>query len=175
MANEKTEFDYRPDEPKAKGAKGSTRTISWVASEYIDHQRGPSWYFLLIAGTVALAALVYVISRDKFALVVILMLGIILSSVAHFKPKQVHYQVSPDGLQIDDKAYNFDQFKTFSIVHEGQLSSLVFHPLKKLGMPVSVFFDEDDEQKITNVVGEHLPLEERAPDRIDRLSRRLRF
>ena len=175
MPEEKADWDYKADESKTKASKRSNRTISWTASEFIDHKRGVSWYLMLASGAVVLAGLVYVITKDRFATAVIIVVGLIVGSTAHWKPKQVEYQISPEGLQVGDKQYSYGQFKTFSIVHESQLSSLVFHPLKRFMPPLSIFFDEDNEEKITAVVGKHLPLEERPPDRIDRLSRRLRF
>ena len=175
MAEEKANWDYKSDKPKATAKNNSSRIVSWTASEYIDHERNPSWYVVLLISTLIVAGLIYVLTKDYFATGTVLIVGAIVGSVAHWKPQQVEYQLSPEGLRVGDKFYSYSQFKTFSIIHEDQLSSLVFHPLKKLLPPISIFFDGDDEDKITDVVGEHLPLEERAPDRIDRLSRRLRF
>jgi hypothetical protein len=40
---------------------------------------------------------------------------------------------------------------------------------------VSAYFEPKDEQKITALIGEHLPYEERKPGAVDRLSFRLRL
>jgi hypothetical protein len=79
------------------------------------------------------------------------------------------------GLKAGAKEYSFSQFRSFAVVHEGQLNSLVFVPLKKFVPPVSVFFLAEDEQPIVALVGEHLPMEQRQPDKIDTITRRLRF
>jgi len=175
MAEEKADFDYKPDESGDVAKKSADETVSWSASEYIEHQRGGSWYLLLVIGTLGLSAIIYVWTKDYFATGTIVAVGIILGSVARWKPKQVSYELSSSGLQAGEKFYPLNQFKTFSIVHEGHLSSLVLNPLKRFMPPISVFFDEEDEERIVGAIGNHLPMEEGSPDRIDRLTRRLRF
>ncbi len=48
-------------------------------------------------------------------------------------------------------------------------------PLKKLMLPVAAYFGPGDEERIMDIIGQHLPYEERQMDPIDRLSRKLRF
>jgi uncharacterized protein (DUF486 family) len=159
MANENTE-------PNA---------ITWTASEYIDHYRGVLWYLMLVIGTAALAGLIYLITRDYFAAGTTVMVGIIIASVARWKPRQVEYRLSPRGFRVGDKHYSFAQFKSFSVIQEGQLRSLALFPIKRFAPPITAFIDEAEEEGIVDLIGEHLPMEEATPDRIDRLSRRLRF
>jgi hypothetical protein len=104
-----------------------------------------------------------------------LILGGIVGSVAHHQPQNVTYQLTSKGLAAGEKEYLYSQFRSFAVVHEGQLNSLVFIPLKRFAPPVSVFFLSEDEQPIVALVGEHLPMEQRSPDKIDTLTRRLRF
>lgn len=175
MAELKADFDYKPDAADSPAEKSSGKTVSWSASEYIEHQRGGSWYFLLAVGTAAIAVIIYLWTKDYFATGIIIAAGVILGSVARWKPKQVDYELSSSGLQAGERFYPLKQFKTFSIVHEGHLSSLVLNPLKRFMPPISVFFDEEDEGKIVETIGDHLPMEESSTDRIDRITRRLRF
>jgi len=153
----------------------SQHTVSWTASEYIDHSRGASWYLLLIIISIALAAGIYFLIHDVFAAIVILILGFIVAVAAQRKPDQVDYELDNTGLKAGNKEYPYSHFRSFAIMHEGQLSSLVFMPLKRFVPPLSIYFDEDEEDAITSIVGEHLPMEQRSPDRIDSLTRRLRF
>jgi hypothetical protein len=174
MAEEKPTFDYKSDSEEAikPTAKAS---ISWSASEYIHHQRGASWYAGLIGLTLGLAVLLFFLTKDVFGAIITLMLGGIVASVAHRQPENVTYQLTSRGLQVGQKEYSYGQFRSFAIVREGQLNSLVFIPLKKLMPPVSAFFQAEDERPIVALVGEHLPMEKRQPDKIDTLTRRLRF
>ncbi|HET9850402.1 MAG TPA: hypothetical protein VFP35_02135 [Candidatus Saccharimonadales bacterium] len=150
-------------------------SISWTASEFIDHPRGPAWYLGLAVSVAVLAALVYFISKDIFGAVVIIIAGAIVGSVAHWKPQQINYELSAQGLKAGQKFYPLSQFKTFSIIREGDLTSLVLDPLKRFMPAVSAYFDESDEDRIVAIIGDHLPIKNRRADSIDRLSRRLRF
>src|SRR5579862_6623752 len=92
--------------------------VSWTASEYIDHQQGLNWFLSLGLITLAVAGLTYLLSKDIFGVVVILMLGLITGVFAHRTPKQRQYQMSDSGLSIDDKNYPYTDFKSFFIIQE---------------------------------------------------------
>jgi hypothetical protein len=149
--------------------------IRWKASEYVEHHRGSSWYLGLAVITVILTAATYLLTHDKFGAGIIALLGIIVGSSAHWKPNQVTYVLSAKGLHVGTRFYPFSQFKYFDVVHEGELHNLVFVPTKRFATNVTAFVDPADEEDITALVGEHLPMQPIRPDRIDILSRRLRF
>jgi hypothetical protein len=174
MAEEKSTFDYKSDSEETVRPTANA-TISWNASEYIHHQRGASWYMGLIGLTVGLAVILYFLTRDLFGAIITLILGGIVASVAHRQPENITYQLTSGGLKAGQKEYPFNQFRSFAVVREGQLNSLVFIPLKRFVPPVSVYFAAEDEQPIVALVGEHLPMEQRQADRIDTITRRLRF
>ena len=150
-------------------------TFSWTASEYIDHNRSDSWYLLLFLGTVALAAGTYFLTKEYFAVGTIVAVGIIVAIYARQKPKQVTYELSGSGLRIGEKLYAYSLFKSFSLVNDGMLNSVQLMPLKKLMPPISVYYEAADEEKITDILGQHLPIEEAKPHAIDRISRHLRL
>lgn len=149
--------------------------VTWSASEYIDHTRGGGWYSALIAGTAGLAALVYLITQDYFAVGVTIVLGIIVGFFSTQKPKQQTYELSLTGLKAGDKTYPYTSFKSFAIIHENALYSLNLIPVKRFMPPISVYFDPSQEKKIVEIIGTHLAYEEGSLDTIERLSRRLRF
>lgn len=179
---EDTNF-YRPDNDGGEGAslnssKSSSRSknsVSWTASEFIEHQRGASWYLLLILATAVLAVGVYFITKDYFATGVIVILGFIVAFSVGHKPRQVTYQLGNSEIKVGDKSYPYSSFKSFSVIRDGALSSVTFYPTKRLALPISAFFEPKDEEKIVNAIGDYLPLEDRKPDGIDRLSKRLKL
>lgn len=154
-------------------SKGSS--LAWTASEYIHHERGVGWYLLLFLGTIGLSAGVYFLTKDYFATGTIVVLGIIVAIFAGRKPNQMTYELTSSGIRVGEKAYNYNLFKSFAVVREGTLSSINLMPIKRFMPPVTAYFADADEQKITDVLGKNLPYEERKADGIDRLSRRLRF
>jgi hypothetical protein len=170
------------DTPAPRAASGGSSAkpprdanFTWTATEYIDHNRGAGWYLLLLLATGALAAGAYFLTKEYFTVGIIVAIGIILLVYASQKPKQVTYELSNAGLRVGDKLYAYSLFKSFSLMHDGGLNSVQLTPLKKLMPPISAYYKAEDEEKITDILGQHLPFEEAQPSSIDRLSRRLRL
>jgi hypothetical protein len=78
-------------------------------------------------------------------------------------------------LRVGEKIYAYNMFKSFSVAQEEGAESINLFPLKRFMPIVSAYFTPQDEDKIVNAIGEHLPLEEHKLDNVDRLARRLRF
>ncbi|MEX1995414.1 MAG: hypothetical protein WD887_01405 [Candidatus Saccharimonadales bacterium] len=173
-AQEDTNWKYESGE-SADELAASTTSISWSASEYIDHTRGAGWYGLLVLATAALTAGIYFITRDYFASGTIPIIGVVVGVFASRKPRQLSYELSESGFRVGQKTYPYNQFKSFSIIRDGALLSINLLPIKRFMVPVSAYFDAADEEKITDTIGVHLPYEERSMDGVDRLSRRLKF
>ena len=188
--NENPQWQYKPGAaapaPVADSSAGSNVTpptsqpltegaVTWTAAEYIEHDRSSSWYVILVAATLILSAVTYFITKDYFATGVILVLGFIVGFSASHKPRQLEYEISDSGLRIGAKTYPYNQFKSFSVIGEGALSSINLVPIKRLMPMITAYFAPGDQERIANSLGSHLPYEERQMDRVDRLSRRLRF
>jgi hypothetical protein len=163
--------DDQTSTPKPRSAK----SVSWEADEYIDHTHGPLWFLALIVSTSLAAVVVYLISKDLFASIIIAIVGIIIGVFASHTPGKAKYEISDDGLRLNDKLYRYADFKSFTIFHEGKVSSVNLLPLKRFVTPVTAYFEPADEKKIVNALGNYLPYEDRQPDAVDRLSRRLRL
>jgi hypothetical protein len=160
-------LDDTIDSPKPKK---SDKSLAWEAPEFVEHHHGSNWYMAI---TFLLAAVAWL--QDKVASIIIIVLGFIVWLYARQKPAQASYEISDDGLKVNDKTYKYRDFKSFAIIREGQLSSVNLFPLKRFMPPVSAYFEPDNEKKITESLGNYLPYEDRQLDGIDRLTRRLRL
>ena len=177
MASEETNF-YKPDDSAAASPaapKGSKQSVSWTASEFIEHQRGAGWYAMLFIVTIAVAAGIYFIIHDYFAAGVIVILGIITGVYAGHKPGQTTYEVNRSNLKIGEKTFAYSNFKSFSVIRDGALVSLNLNPLKRFGLTASAYLDPKDEAKVTDIIGQYLPLEDRDVDLFEALTRRLKL
>ena len=189
-------WDYKPSDktavaeephpisggPKASAPPGASApppkkpsSLTWTAAEFLEHDRGLGWYLLLIGATVIVAAIAWVALKDYFAVGITIAVGIIMAFAVRHKPGQVQYELTDSGINVGNKAYKYSEFKSFTIIHEMNTSSLEFIPLKKLMLPVAAFINPADEERIIDIVGSHLPYEERNMAAFDRLSRRLRL
>lgn len=150
-------------------------SISWTASEYIAHQKSPSWYALVILVAAALAAITYLITRDKITTGVVVACGVALAAYGTRKPRQLQYVLDGSGLTIGLKHYVYEQFRSFSVIDEGPFSSITFMPMKRFAPMAAMYYDPKDEAKIVAILSDKLPMENRQFDVVDRFMRRIRF
>jgi hypothetical protein len=149
--------------------------VRWQASEFIDHQKSAGWFLFLAVGAVMGSALMYFITSSVFSAVIVLLAVLAFGMSAKQKPRTLTYVIGTNALQIGDRNYAYDDFRTFSILQEGALYSIFLEPIRRFMPPVSIYFDPNDGEKIFDVLASHIPHAERKPDAIDNFMRRIRF
>lgn len=151
-------------------------SIQWQASEFVDHQKNPIWFLLFGLGTVVFSIGIYFITGGSIlSTVVVAVAGLTFAMYAGQKPRTLTYALLPNTLKIGDKQYSYDDFKTFSVMQEGALNSIILQPLKRFLPPLTLYFANDDGEKIFDILASRVPHEERKADAIDSLMRRIRF
>jgi hypothetical protein len=150
-------------------------SVSWTASEFIAHEKDAGWYVKLGVAAVVLAVLMFVITRDRVTVGVILFVCIVLGAYANRQPRQLAYRVDTQGVQIGEKWYGYEEFRSFSVMPEGAFSSIALLPLKRFAPLISIYYAPDDEDAIVGILSQALPFEERKHDPVDKLMQRIRF
>lgn len=151
-------------------------SVRWTASEFIAHQKSTEWYGVLFGGAVLVAVIVWIVVKDLFSTVVVLIAVGILAGYASRQPRELEYGVDESGIAIGPKRYPFKNFRSFSIVHDGgPFSSIEFMPMKRFALPLTIYYDPADESKIADAIAAHVPYEERKRDPIDQLMRHIKF
>jgi hypothetical protein len=153
----------------------SSAHVEWTASEYIANPKGFGWFALLAVGSVVLAIVVYLVSRDVIATAVIGVLGVIVAIFAARQPQVLSYKIDNTGLHIGQKFYPYAGFKAFSVANEHAIGFIQLLPLKRFMPPLVIHYAPEDEDRIAEVLAAYLPYEEHKVDRVDNLTRRLRF
>ncbi len=156
-------------------AAESGQRVVWTASEFIAHEKSVGWYFVLTIATLALAVVVYFITKGYVSVAVILVAGLLLGVYGSHQPRQLEYAIDGQGITIDNKHHSYEEFKSFAVGSEGAFSSLVLMPLKRFGVPITLHYSPDDEEKILALLNDRLPVEEHHLDAVDSLMRRIRF
>lgn len=152
-----------------------TSPVSWKASEYIEHEKDQMWYVQLGGATLVVALIVYLITRDMFSTFVVIIAAVLFGVVGSRPPRQLPYRVDAQGLTIGERHYPYGSFRSFSVFVDGGLHSITFMPLKRFAPPISIYYDPADEDRITNVLASHLPLENHKADPVEKLMRKIRF
>jgi len=150
--------------------------INWEAAEYIHMEKGILWFVAFALVVLALIAIdVFLMKSWTFsALVIVMAIAVIV--YARRPPRTIHYALSPSkGLYVGERLYHFDEFKAFGMVRDGEHYSIMLIPTKRFAPGVSVYFPEEAGEKIVDVLGSRLPMEDLKLDVIDVLVRKLRL
>jgi hypothetical protein len=181
MANEEnTNWDYKPTAGTGRTSNNAEHeakqeNISWTSKEFIEHDRGSSWYIVLIFGMLVLAVVIYFITKDYFAAAATVIVGFIAAVYAGHKPKELNYELSSKSINVGERTFSYNMFKSFSVAHEGEHTSIVLEPVKRFYPPMTLYFPPEEEGRITNVIGNQLPMQEHQPNITERLTHRFRF
>ena len=89
--------------------------------------------------------------------------------------REVNYELSTDGLVVDGRKYTLGEFRAFGVRRDGALWQLVIIPVKRFGLPVTTFINEEQGEQIVDFLGAILPMEEVHPDFVDSISKRLKL
>lgn len=149
--------------------------IVWTASEFVAHDKSFGWYMTLAAVAVLLSVGVYFLTRDYVSSGVVIFAAIVFGVYGSHKPRQLEYRLNHQGIKIDKKVYNFNDYRCFSVIQEEAFSSITLMPLRRFAPPLSLYFAPEDEEKILNLLSTVLPFEERKRDAVDALMHRIRF
>ncbi|MDX1765809.1 MAG: hypothetical protein R3313_02545 [Candidatus Saccharimonadales bacterium] len=150
-------------------------SVSWKASEYILHEKSVSWYFGLVGAAILVGVVLYFANGGITAFAVLVAMTAALAVYASRKPETLQYKLSHDGLDIGDRHYLLEDFRSFSLVQDGGVISITLAPLKRFMPPVSLYYDPQDEKKIIAILASILPHEDTELDFVDRLIRKVRF
>jgi hypothetical protein len=166
---------YLGNQETAAASQDEASSVSWTASEFIAHEKDAGWFIKLALAAVLLTGLAFLLTRDKVTAAVILFVCIVLGFYANREPRQLPYRVDAEGVQIGEKWFGYEEFRSFSVLPEGAFSSIVLVPLKRFAPLTSIYYAPEDEDTIIGILSQALPFEERKHDPVDRLMQRIRF
>jgi len=150
-------------------------TVSWEASEYIYHEKDFLWF--LAVGIITLGFLAFsilVLASWTFAILIAVMAAALVV-YSRRPPRTLSYTLSSEGLHTGQQFHAFKEFKAFGVVQDGPLYSIMLVPTKRFAPMTAVYFAEQDGEKIVDIFGHHLPMEQLKLDFVDTLMRKLRL
>ncbi len=170
-AQPETAIDDAPAPATTDGPDG----ISWTASEFVAHEKSATWYLALAGSAAVIAALIYLLTRDKISTAVVIVGALTLGFYGARQPRQLDYRLNAEGVNIGQKYYRLEDFRSFAVVPEGAFASVIFMPLKRFAPLVTIYYAPTDEDKIVKLLSDSLPLEPHRADAVDNFMRRIRF
>ena len=150
--------------------------ITWSAQEYVHIDKGVGWFVSFALIVLALVAVdVFFLKAYTFSALVIVMAVAIIIYIRR-PPRTLTYALSPtQGLYVGERLYHFDEFRAFGLIKDGENHSIMLIPRKRFSPGVSVFFPEEAGERIVDILGQRLPIEELKLDLVDLFVRKLRL
>jgi len=150
--------------------------VTWTAQEYVHLDRSPLWFIIFAVVVLGLVALdIFLFKSWTFSALVIVM-AIALVIYIRRPPRSLTYSLSPaQGLYVGEKLYRFDEFKAFGLIQDAGNFSIMMIPRKRFAPGVSVYFPEDVGERIVDILGQQLPMENLKLDLVDIIVRKLRL
>jgi hypothetical protein len=152
-----------------------TEAISWSASEFVSHEKNKSWYLLLIIYLFVLSGIVFAVTRQILSVLVVFVLGAAVGVFGSLKPRELNYAVNTTGVSVGDKHYDFNSLKSFILYQDSAIPSVQLMPQKRLMMPITLYLPPENAGRIIEFLGEFLPVEQKQPDFVDRLTHKFHF
>jgi hypothetical protein len=150
--------------------------VTWTAQEYVHPDRSPLWFILFVLVVLGLVAVdIFLLQSWTFSALVIVMAIAIIIYVRR-PPRTLTYSLSgAQGLTVGEKLHPLGEFKSFGIILDGENHSIMLIPRKRFSPGVSVYFPDEAGEKIVDILGQHLPMENLKLDIIDVVVRKLRL
>lgn len=149
--------------------------VSWTASEFIAHTKSPEWFLAFIIAALLVVIASFLITRSLLSTIAIAIAAAIFGVAANRPPRQMRYAVDARGVSIGSRTYTYHDFRSFSLVYEEAIPSIVLMPLKRFMPKLTIYFDPADENAIAELLASYLPMQPHQMDMTERLMRRIRF
>lgn len=148
--------------------------VNWDAEEYVQRDKRAGWYIGFSVVVLGLIALSVVLKWWTFtALVALSAVALIIYSVR--PPRKLHYSLSSKGISEGSNLYNYEDFKSFGVLQDGDNYAIVLTPTKRFSPRVTVYFPQENGEAIVDAFGARLPMEEVKLDMLDKIVRMLRI
>lgn len=149
--------------------------IAWQASESVHRERDMTWYIGIgVVGVIVALIAFFLLKSITFAILVVVMAAALIFFSMR-PPRILSYELSSQGLQINENHYSLHDFRAFGIVQEDALYYVTLLPVKRFAPAVDLYFPQEYGEDIVDLVGSQIPMQTVKPDFVDRFTRFLRF
>ncbi len=157
-----------------KGMDKREPIVSWQAEEYVQNDKNVGWYVgLVVVGLVLVGISVLLRWWSFTALIVVAVFALVVYTVR--PPRKLQYMLDDNGLLEGDRLYRYEDFKSFGLLRDGTHFAIVLTPRKRFSAAVTIYFPEEQGEKIVDAFGARLPMEEVKLDFLDRVIKFLRI
>ena len=147
--------------------------IQWQAPEYVQERRSPWWFIGFWIVTILLMVVAIFLIRSVTFAILIPAMAAALMIYSHRPPRMLNYVLSSKGVYINEKLHPLTEFKSFGIMREEALPSLMLLPVQRFRPGLTVHFPAEVGESIVDMLGSRIPMQEITLDVFDRIIRKL--
>jgi hypothetical protein len=164
-----------PIEPVAEGSTTlpEQQPIQWQAPEYLQERRSPWWFIGFWVVVLILMVLAVVVIRSWSFAILIPAMAAALTIYSHRPPRQLNYVLSSKGIYINEKLHPMSEFRSFGVIQEDSLPSIMLIPVKRFRPGLTIHFPNEAGEVIVDMLGSRIPMQNIKLDVFDKLIRQL--
>lgn len=149
--------------------------IQWQAPEYAQERRSPWWFIGFWAVTILLIiAAIFLVRSITFAILIPAMAAALMI-YSHRPPRVLNYVLSSKGIFINEKLHPLSEFKSFGVMRDEAILSMMLIPVQRFRPGLTVHFPEEVGEAIVDFLGSRIPMQDIKLDAFDRIIRTLRI
>lgn len=150
-----------------------SQPIQWQAPEYVQERRSPWWFIAFWVVTLVLMLLAVLVIRSWSFAILIPAMAAALMIYSHRPPRMLTYVLSGKGLYINEKLHPLGEFRSFGVIREEVVPSLMLIPVKRFRPALTVHFPAETGEAIVDLLGSRIPMQELNLDVFDKVIRKL--
>ena len=164
------------EEPNEEPHNFEEREIAnWQAQDIIIGEKNKTWYVIFGVVVFVLVAVAIYLQMWTFIALILAAATAVLMTRRDSHANIISYSLSTRGIYIGNDFYPYSDFKAFGVLREANVYSMVFLPKKRFSPSTTIYFQKEDGEKITDIVGQRLPMEDIKFDIIDRIVRKIKL
>ncbi len=161
------------DEGAYEDVSAAPQHIQWQAPEYIQERRSPWWFIGFWIVTAILMVLAAFVVRSWSFTILVPAMAAALMIYSHRPPRMLSYVLSEKGLYINEKLHPLGEFRSFGVLQDESVPSLMLIPVKRFRPGLTVHFPAETGEAIVDLLGSRIPMQELKLDAFDQLIRKL--
>lgn len=147
--------------------------VNWQAQDLIIGDKNKSWY--VIFSIIILAFCLFAILNQSWtflALIIVSAIGILTLRKSNHT-QIISYSLSTHGVYMGETFHSYGEFRAFGIRKETNTYAIILLPKKRFSPSTIIYFPKENGEKITDIIGARLPMEEVKLDLIDKIIRKI--
>ena len=160
-----------------------TRKVEWTSTDSINQRRGKKWYVvvsLIYVLAVGLTATLFILkTTDLMMLVsslgVITAMFVALLVSSKLPVRESNYAISASGIAINGTLHPLSEYRAFGVRQRRELCQLVIIPVKRFGVELVIYIDNDHIEEAVDILSANLPREDTPENVVDKIIERLKI